>query len=706
MRFTCSRAVLIGAIVAAAGAVAGAQQTPATPSPSQQPVFKSSVDLVTVDVTVVDRDGKPVKGLKPDDFVVTLDGKRRVVRALDYLEFGGSASSTNAQSPPQATNQAAQAAQSRGGRVILLVVDDLSAKPGQMTGLRTAAQRMLATLDLGDLVGVATTSGLGPVVNPTRDRAAVRTALESKEIVGRYDENTAPFYISIPEAIEINQVVSSALAREGDEISKGTSTFARVIIRECFGQGAGPAGSKGQSIDATCDARVIYAAIRLAEDIIHRAAAQLAAYAQLIDALRHAPAPRVIIAFSAGVATGAEGGSFGELNPVSLAAAKAGVQFYALTEIADLADVTDTSSDRAAARRAEDAFLTAGVQTVAEAAGGEAFKVVGQADRFFNRIVTETSGMYQLAVEAPAVPSTNEFVNVKVSVGRSDVAVRTNAHALATSAGPAPPPAPVADALQTRIAQGGTAYGVPIALATARRRGPATSTQVQLGINVQVPGSVSAPIETMFGIIDEAGKMVQSGRKELPEPAAGEDYHLALPVLLAEGSYRVRFAASDAHGNVGAIEQSVTVRLEHKGSFSVSDLFTTWTDVGGTPKLLAFETLPAAATKLRVSLELYPDTPTASADDLTIRLAVMRAGDDHPPIETNLTPTRTGTGLSVSSDIDPSALEPGTYTVRATILEAGVVTGTVTTSIRKRTVPRRLFSEMKWHTGDHSVGFE
>ena len=242
--------------------------------PAQQPsqVFRGTVDLVTLDVTVVDRDGKPVKGLTPDDFLVTLNGERREVRVLDYLEFGG-LSDLGSEPSAQVSNQMSPATQRRGGRVILLVVDDLSAKPAQMVALRTAAQHMLATLDLGDLVGLATTSGLGPVINPTRERSAVRSALEGREIVGRYDETTAPFYISVPEAIEINQVGGQVFAHEATDVTNNTTTFAKVVNRECRLFLA-----PGETADDTCSAKVQRAAVHLAESIIHRASAQLAAY--------------------------------------------------------------------------------------------------------------------------------------------------------------------------------------------------------------------------------------------------------------------------------------------------------------------------------------------------------------------------------------------------------------------------------------------
>ena len=49
---------------------------------AQQPVFRSRVELVTVDVTVVNGDGDPLTDLPADSFQITVDGSaRRVVWA-------------------------------------------------------------------------------------------------------------------------------------------------------------------------------------------------------------------------------------------------------------------------------------------------------------------------------------------------------------------------------------------------------------------------------------------------------------------------------------------------------------------------------------------------------------------------------------------------------------------------------------------------
>ena len=366
------------ALSPATGVAGSAQQ--------QAPVFKSGVDLIALDVTVVDKDGKPVEGLKATDFVVTLNGKPGTVRQMDYLTYGGAPGSEVTVAGRETSNTAPVAAKaSRGGRVVVLLIDDLAAKVTEGKMLMIAAERILKTLDVGDMVGLANTSGLGPVISPTRDRAAVLAVLKSREVLGRNEDLTAPFVITVPEALDFER---------GMNIHGSSPNF---IKRECAITGLGPG----------CPEMVASAARRLARDTLHRSAMQLRAYADVMTALKPAPDPRIVIALSTGVAPAAD--DYFGLAPVARAAAEAGVRFYALTEVGDLSDVSYVGArdllpqdDRPYARKVENNFLTAGVQTVAAAAGGEAWRVVGQADRFFKRIIAETSGIYRLGVETTA----------------------------------------------------------------------------------------------------------------------------------------------------------------------------------------------------------------------------------------------------------------------------------------------------------------
>ena len=470
--------------------------------------------------------------------------------------------------------------------------------------------------------------------------------------MGRYDDVAAPFYIAVQEALDIESGRRDGL----------TDVLTAVAGRECGIQGFGEG----------CREMVRGAALRIARDTVHRAATQLRAYTQVINAMRMGPSPRVVIALSTGLVPGADG-HFLDLNPLSRAAVEAGVLFYALTEVPDDVDMRDTSYERARARREEGLFLTSGVKVVASAAGGEAFTVIGQADRFFKRIVSETSGVYRLGVDMPLSGKQNRFLNAKVTINRPGLTVRTHRHALMPSAGAET--VSIEEALRARIAQGGVAFGVPVALATAVRRERAGA-ELQLGVNVQMPADVASPLSAMFALVNETGGVVQAGRPAVTQGSPGDDHRVAFGVPLVPGNYRLRFSIADAHGNIGSVEHNVTARLARFGRVAVSDLFVTWSGDDGRRQFLALEKVPEAASTLWAALELYPDTPE-SAPDLSVRFALIPVGETAPRIEHQVTPVRDGTLLSASLEIPAAVLLPGSYTLRATVLNGGSPVGSI-----------------------------
>ncbi len=48
-------------------------------------VIRSSTDLISIDVQVVDREGNPITGLTRDQFSVEIEGKPRPVSVLDFV---------------------------------------------------------------------------------------------------------------------------------------------------------------------------------------------------------------------------------------------------------------------------------------------------------------------------------------------------------------------------------------------------------------------------------------------------------------------------------------------------------------------------------------------------------------------------------------------------------------------------------------------
>jgi len=635
----------------------------------QQPVFRGGVDLVTFDVRVVDKDGKPVPGLTANDFTVTLDGQRRPVRAIDYMTFGsGTTKDATAPSAPAAANAPAPAASApRGGRVILFVVDDVSARPLEIVSLVAAAQRLLPTFDAADLVGLVTTSGLGGFVPPTRDRAAVNAALHGRGLVGRADvRNKSPF-VTVDEAIEI--------VRDLDH-----DVFAAVVARECGTQDA--RSDQRCPLSVRTNSRLIDAMTSNQRD------QEIQGYAHAIRALMAEPAPRVLIALTKGFPLSPYVPS--PLDAVSQAAAAADVGFYALVPAdeggVDLSDSGPAAQGRARARVQESRFLVDGTHSLAIAAGGEAFGVIGQADRFLHRIDAETSALYRLGVELPPGGDPSRFVAIKVSVSRPGVTVRTNVHALRrpadASAATAPEAGPAAapDPMRLRLDQGGDAFGVTMRLATALRKDPA-SAHGQMLITIDMPAATPGPLKALFAVLNSAGAMVQSGRADVA-PTPNDDYHLTFPVPIEEGDYRVHVVASDANGNIGSVDQPAPAHLRHLGPLAASDLLLAASlGDGAQPHLLTLETLPARAATLQASLELYAAEPAPAA--LRVRMSIAPELGGAPLAEVDLTPTPRNGALVVSSTMPVDDLNPGRYVFSATVTSDGQALGTVTAKVRK-----------------------
>jgi len=100
-----------------AGLHAGQPQPPRT--------FRTGIDVVQVDVSVLDRDRRPVRGLTASDFTVLEDGKPRPLVAFSPVDIpeskplaSGTAAWVREIAPDVAGNDLA-----RDGRLVVIVLD-------------------------------------------------------------------------------------------------------------------------------------------------------------------------------------------------------------------------------------------------------------------------------------------------------------------------------------------------------------------------------------------------------------------------------------------------------------------------------------------------------------------------------------------------------------------------------------------------------
>ena len=116
-----------GVALLAAGVVAAAQS---------QPVFRSGVELVTIDVVATSSDGKPVHGLKADDFELFEDGVPQPVRTFQFID--ASEPDDASVMPPGVVSNAMEP-----GGLFAIVIDEIGIYSTEVREVRRVAERFL-----------------------------------------------------------------------------------------------------------------------------------------------------------------------------------------------------------------------------------------------------------------------------------------------------------------------------------------------------------------------------------------------------------------------------------------------------------------------------------------------------------------------------------------------------------------------------------
>ena len=142
-----------------------ASQTQGTQG-DQSPTFRSSVEVTTLDVTVIDSDGVPLTDLRSPDFTVRIDGKpRRVIRA----EWVTLARPTTTPLPPPPPDGYSSNQTSTTGRLIVIAIDQPNIRSDGAAGLRSAVNAFIDRLEPSDrLAAVALGGGISTPFTPDR----------------------------------------------------------------------------------------------------------------------------------------------------------------------------------------------------------------------------------------------------------------------------------------------------------------------------------------------------------------------------------------------------------------------------------------------------------------------------------------------------------------------------------------------------------
>lgn len=172
-------------------------------SPQPAPTFRSGIDVVRVDVSVLDAARRPMRGLTVDDFTVQVNGQPQKVVALSEIEVPSlvppAASWLRDVTPDVATNRL------RDRRVWAIVMDDATVPgdPWVVNHAKEIARGVVERLGAGDVAAVIFSRDNSTSQEFTSDRRKLLAAIDT-------------FASSVDPAIQDSRIVQRAPMIYGD----------------------------------------------------------------------------------------------------------------------------------------------------------------------------------------------------------------------------------------------------------------------------------------------------------------------------------------------------------------------------------------------------------------------------------------------------------------------------------------------------------
>lgn len=368
------------------------QSNPAdvTPEPVKQvPAFRSAVDLVEVEATVVEPDGAPITTLSANDFQLFVDGRARPITSVVYVsEITHGSIAASVDNAPR---------RSSAGRLIVFAVDQGSIDAGEGRGIIEAAQQFIDELLPADRVALVSFPA-GTVVDFTHDHANIRAALD--HAVGRAPAARQEFSISLAELF--------AFGPGGGPDDRVTQQ--RVIARECPSERP----ECVEELRAEAETRLT--------NLVQRADSTTRVLSGLFRTLAKVQGPKTLVLVAQGLALNPNGGDRVRLQQLATDAAVARVAVYSIGITADSLDAGNARPSPSSAQ--DETLVEAGLRELTDRTGGLYLRVTTRADAAFARIARELSGHYLIAFAVDAADRDGRAHMIRVSLQQPNATVR------------------------------------------------------------------------------------------------------------------------------------------------------------------------------------------------------------------------------------------------------------------------------------------
>jgi len=416
-----ARAVRRQAVLLAMGVIALSVTVATAP---QRTVFRSTVDVIAVDVQVVDRDGNPIERIGPEAFEVSINGQRRKVQSAQFLRHAVDPVARHDVGPTGETLSDTEVHEAEG-RTFVLAVDSGSFEVGTERAPIEGARGFIQHLNPSDRVGLFVYPS-GAKIAPTTARTQLTVSLD--RVIGQKDPLRSHFNLRPWEIVDIASrsttpnsfLTASRILNEGlDAATQAMDSVLQVQAREC-------------PSDPDCPAKIYEEGIGLATQLERQVQGSLSGLDALLNALSELPGRKAVIFVSAGIVVSdrpegrPDAGSLA--RTMGQAAARANASVYTVHVDTTTSGVGPASQKGLASSNvARDRALSSNwLNDFSNAAGGRLIYVPsGSADFAFDRVLRETSAYYLLGVEPAAADRDGRPRELRVKVHRRGVSVRS-----------------------------------------------------------------------------------------------------------------------------------------------------------------------------------------------------------------------------------------------------------------------------------------
>jgi VWFA-related protein len=622
-----------------------ASQDPQPP----RPTFKTGVDVVPVDVSVVDRSGRPVSDLAAADFVLTVDGKPRRIASAQYISFARPTEEVPAAPLHYTSNEAAT-----GGRLVALVIDQGNIGAGTGKLAIDAAKRFIGGLNQPDRVALYTIPGAGPRIGFTASHAIVQRLLD--KIVGTAVQYVGPHNIGITEVL--------ALERNDQR------TLENLIDREC------PSFPSAEEL-AVCRAQLTGEARVLGADVRARTRESLLALRELMERLAEVPSPKTVVLLSEGLLIERQ---LSELTWVATLAARAQISLYVLQLEPP---IFDAANPRASATRMADIDLAQqGLGYLTGLARGSVFRISAGADFAFARISHELSGYYLLSFEPEPGDRDGKSHKIKIEVpGRKSVLVRSRAEFSVDAARARNKPEILGDTLRSPL----IATDIRLKVATYNFFDPETK-KLKIVIASEIDRSLNpgANVSLAYALLDSKGALAANDAEaEIKAPIGSSGTQIYMGAAMVPSDvYTLKIAVLDDAGKRGSVEHAFRAQLESAGQVRIGGLLLAERLNANTPMRPAVGGEFSTDT-LHAYLELYSE----AEEQLKNASVVVEIAQSHdsPALDTaaaNFHDSETPGMRIAESSVTIGLLPPGDYVARAVVNVFGRKAGQIVRPFR------------------------